>query len=152
MTLTAKYVHTNLIARDWRALADFYQQVFGCTPIPPERDYQGEKLEAGTGISGARLVGAHLQLPGYETGGPTLEIYNYNILAERPATAVNRPGFGHIAFSVPDVAAAQKEVLRSGGQAIGEIVTLQTATGAKVNWCYVTDPEGNIIELQTWLN
>ncbi len=33
---------------------------------------------------------------------------------------------------------------------IGEIVTLTTATGARVTWCYVTDPEGNIIELQSW--
>jgi hypothetical protein len=29
-------------------------------------------------------------------------------------------------------------------------VTLTTATGARVTWCYVTDPEGNIIELQSW--
>jgi len=63
---------------------------------------------------------------------------------------VNRPGFGHIAFSVDDVAAAQTAVLQAGGDVIGEIVTLQVATGAKVTWCYVTDPEGNIIELQSW--
>ena len=36
-------------------------------------------------------------------------------LLERPATAVNRPGFGHIAFSVEDVAAARAEVLAAGG-------------------------------------
>jgi hypothetical protein len=29
-------------------------------------------------------------------------------------------------------------------------VTLEVATGAKVTWCYVTDLEGNLIELQTW--
>ena len=34
--------------------------------------------------------------------------------------------------------------------AIGEVVTLQTATGARVTWCYVTDPEDNMIELQAW--
>jgi DNA-binding winged helix-turn-helix (wHTH) protein len=28
--------------------------------------------------------------------------------------------------------------------------TLTTATGAKVTWVYVTDPEGNVIELQSW--
>ena len=90
------------------------------------------------------------QLPGYDDNGPTLEIFNYNILEQRSKTAVNRPGFGHIAFSVDDVAAAQKVVLQAGGNVIGEIVTLQVATGAKVTWCYVTDPEGNIIELQSW--
>ena len=150
MKITARYVHTNLIAADWQSLAQFYREVFGCVPVPPERDFQGEKLEAGTGISGAHLRGVHLRLPGYEDQSPTLEIFNYNLLQPRSATAVNRPGFGHIAFSVPDVAAAQKEVIAAGGRAIGEIVTLQTATGAKVTWCYVTDIEGNVIELQSW--
>jgi predicted enzyme related to lactoylglutathione lyase len=152
MVSSAKYVHTNLIAEDWRTLADFYQHVFGCVPVPPERDFYGEKLEAGTGIPGAHLRGAHLRLPGYDDHGPTLEIFNYNILEHRGITAVNRPGFGHIAFVVDDVAAAQAAVLQAGGNVIGEIVTLQVATGAKVTWCYVTDLEGNIIELQSWSN
>ncbi len=152
MSISAKYVHTNLIAMDWHALADFYQSLFHCVPVPPERDYAGEKLEAGTGLPGARMRGAHLRLPGYDDHGPTLEIYQYNFLEARPATAVNRPGFGHIAFSVDDVADAQKQVLEAGGHAVGEIVTLQTTTGAQVTWCYVTDPEGNIIELQAWKN
>jgi predicted enzyme related to lactoylglutathione lyase len=63
---------------------------------------------------------------------------------------VNRPGFGHIAFAVEDVAAAQSAVLQAGGRAVGEIVTLPVATGATVTWCYVADPEGNLIELQAW--
>ena len=117
MTITAKYVHTNLIAADWQALARFYQDVFGCVPVPPERDFQGKTLEAGTGIPGARLRGVHMRLPGCGDDGPTLEILNYNILEARSQTAVNRPGYGHIAFSVPDVAAAQKEVLQAGGRA-----------------------------------
>jgi predicted enzyme related to lactoylglutathione lyase len=152
MGIPAKYVHTNLIAEDWQALSKFYQQLFGCTPVPPERDYQGEKLEAGSGIPSVHLRGIHLRLPGYGDNGPTLEIYNYNILESRSKTATNRPGFGHIAFSVEDVMSAQKEVLQAGGHAVGEIVTLQIATGPKVTWCYVTDPEGNIIELQSWSN
>jgi predicted enzyme related to lactoylglutathione lyase len=150
MSLVAKYVHTNLIAEDWRALADFYQQLFGCVPVPPERDFQGEKLEAGTGLPGAHLRGVHLRLPGYGEAGPTLEIFNYTPLASRGQPAVNRPGFGHIAFSVDDVAAARQAVIQAGGRAVGEIVTLPVATGAKVTWCYVTDPEGNILELQAW--
>lgn len=148
--IAAKYVHTNLIAENWRALAGFYQHIFGCIPVPPERDFQGEKLEAGTGIPGAHLQGVHLRLPGWGEDGPTLEIFSYNVLASRGQAAVNRPGFGHIAFSVEDVATAQKAVLQANGYAIGAIVTLQIATGARVTWCYVADPEGNIIELQAW--
>lgn len=145
-----KYGHTNLIAQDWRALASFYQEHFGCIPVPPERDFAGPDLERGTGINGAHLRGMHLRLPGHGDSGPTLEIFNYNILAETPGVAVNRPGFGHIAFVVDNVAAARETVLAAGGQPVGEIVTLTTATGSKVTWVYVTDPEGNVLELQAW--
>ena len=150
MTIQAKFVHTNLIAEDWVSLAAFYQQVFGCEIVPPERAFHGEKLEAGTHIPGAHLRGVHLRLPGYGEAGPTLEIFQYEPQEVRAKTAVNRPGFGHIAFQVLDVALAREEILRSGGKLVGEIVTLQVATGAKVTWCYVTDPEGNILELQSW--
>jgi predicted enzyme related to lactoylglutathione lyase len=91
-------------------------------------------------------------LPGYGDNGPTVEIFNYNFLEVRNETAVNRPGFGHIAFSVKDVEFAQKAVLKAGGNAVGEIVTIQVSAETKVTWCYVTDPEGNIIELQSWSN
>ncbi len=149
MPLSARYIHTNLIAHDWRKLAAFYQDLFGCTPVLPERDLVGEQIDAGTGIFGAHIRGLHLRLPGYGEDGPTIEIFSYNILEERGAAAVNTPGFAHIAFAVEDVAAAREAVLQAGGRAIGEIVTTQIATGARITWCYVTDPEGNIVELQT---
>jgi predicted enzyme related to lactoylglutathione lyase len=145
----AKYGHTNLIAEDWRTLARFYAEQFGCTPVPPERDFKGQDLERGTGIAGAELRGVHLRLPGHGDNGPTLEIFNYNLLQDRPSTAVNRPGFGHIAFVVNDVHATRAAVLAAGGRLVGEVVTLTNAAGAKLTWVYVTDPEGNVIELQS---
>ena len=57
MGFTATYGHTNLIARDWQALAAFYEQVFGGTPVPPLRDLAGDALERGTAVPGARLQG-----------------------------------------------------------------------------------------------
>jgi catechol 2,3-dioxygenase-like lactoylglutathione lyase family enzyme len=145
-----RFVHTNIIARDWRALADFYQRLFGCTPVPPERDYHSPALDAGTGLRGAHLTGMHLRLPGYDDRGPTLEIYSYDSLEPKPPSAANRLGFAHIAFEVDDVVATREEVLRGGGSPVGDVVTLQIATGARVTWCYVRDPEDNIVELQSW--
>ena len=150
MTIKARYVHTNLIAEDWQALAAFYQELFGCVPVPPERDLHGPAVEAGTGIAGARLRGLHLRLPGHDADGPTLEILSYNCLEDHPPTLVNRPGYGHLAFSVDEVAAARDAVLAAGGHPVGQIVTVELKGGARVTWCYVTDPEGNVIELQTW--
>lgn len=145
-----RYGHTNLIARDWRQLAGFYERLFGCVLVPPERDYRGPDLDRGTGLAGAALRGVHLQLPGHGPGGPTLEIYTYESLEDAPVPAVNRPGWGHLAFVVDDVEGARALVLANGGGSIGEIVTLQTSDGRQVTWCYVSDPEGNIVELQSW--
>ena len=98
-----KYVHTNLIATNWRSLSQFYQTVFQCTPIPPERNYSGDWLDNATGISAAHLQGAHLRLPGYGENGPTLEIFQYASMPDRPPSDPNSPGFTHIAFTVDDV-------------------------------------------------
>lgn len=150
MIANARYGHTNLIAREWRALARFYQDVFGCEPVPPERQYRGPELEAGTGVPGSTLEGVHLRLPGFGADGPTLEIYSYTVTPDSTRPEVNRPGFGHICFIVPDVEEAQREVLASGGSVVGDIVALTTTSGARVTWCYMRDPEDNIIELQRW--
>ncbi len=148
--MKATFAHVNLIARDWKALAKFYESVFGVVKVPPERDFRGKDLDAGTGLSNARLRGAHYRLPGRKNNGPTLEIFSYDQMESGAPAASNRPGFGHIAFEVEDVPAARPEVLAAGGKPVGEIVTLTTATGARVTWCYVAEPEGNIIELQSW--
>jgi predicted enzyme related to lactoylglutathione lyase len=77
-SMVIKYVHTNIIAKDWRKLSLFYQRVFGCKPVPPERDLSGQWLDSLTGIDGAHITGEHLALPGYDGQTPTLEIFSYD--------------------------------------------------------------------------
>ena len=55
--MTVRYAHTNIVAEDWRKLAAFYQTVFACTPVPPERNQSGEVLARATGVPGAALQG-----------------------------------------------------------------------------------------------
>lgn len=106
---------SNLIANDWRRLARFYVEVFGCILLSPERNLSGPDLEAGTGVASAAIQGAHLRLPGCDDDGPTLEIFQYTENLPSVSSAVNRPGFGHIAFAVDDVISARQEVLAAGG-------------------------------------
>jgi predicted enzyme related to lactoylglutathione lyase len=148
--IAARFGHVNLIARDWHRLADFYEQVFGCVSVPPERHLHGPQVSAATGVPDAVFRGVHLRLPGGGPNGPTLEIFQYEPSLPGQPTAANRPGFGHIAFVVEDVEAAQVAVLAKGGDTVGPPITTRTADGREVTWVYLTDPVGNIIELQRW--
>lgn len=148
--MTTRYVHTNLIAHDWRRLAAFYVRAFGCAPVEPMRDLRGEWLERGTAVSRAHLRGQHLRLPGYGDDGPTLEIFQYDeVLGQAPPVA-NRAGFAHLAFAVDDVAIALRTVIDAGGSAHGEIVTRHVDGAGDLTFTYARDPEGNLLELQSW--
>ena len=146
----ARFGHVNVTGQDWRRLAAFYADVFGCELVPPERDIRSDDLDRATGLTGAHLTGAHLRLPGHGPEGPTIEIFQYDGVEAGPPTKVDRTGWGHVAFQVPDVPAALEAVLAAGGGKVGDVITTTTATGRRVTWCYSTDPDGNIVELQAW--
>ena len=148
--MPTEYAHTNLIAKDWKRLSVFYQEVFGCEPIPPERDLSGEWIDKATGIEATHITGEHLLLPGHGKNGPTLEIFSYDDMTEHPNIAPNTPGFGHIAFVVDDVSAAARMIFERGGSAIGELTMRKIPGAGLLTFQYVTDPEGNIVEIQSW--
>ncbi len=149
--MNAKYKHTNIIAHDWHVLVRFYEEVFGCVCVVPVRQLSGSWLEKGTGVPAAKLSGVHLRLPGHGSNGPTLEIFQYerNENREQP-TLANREGLGHIAFEVEDINHTVSEVLRCGGEKIGDLVTHDMKDVGTLSFVYMADPEGNIIELQAW--
>ena len=150
MPIPAKYVHTNLIARDWKKLVRFYCEVFGCEPKGPERDLSAEWLEKVNGVPNARLRGVHLRLPGHGEDGPTLEIFSYDQLIEGELPKSNQCGFTHIAFAVEDVDEALKAVIAAGGGSVGETATAEVKGVGVLRVVYARDPEGNIVELQRW--
>lgn len=145
-----RYAHTNLIANDWQRLADFYGEVFACEPVSAERDHHGPHIDALTAMPAARIRGRHLRLPGHGEHGPTLEIFTYEKNEPSQSPALNRPGFAHLAFEVPDVGGKRKEILGWGGQDVGQLVTLDIRGAGRLTLIYMADPEGNIIELQKW--
>ena len=67
MKAIAKYVHTNLVAANWRKPAEFYIKVFGCNRKPPERKLKGEWLDSLTSIRNAHMIGHRgLEIRRYE--------------------------------------------------------------------------------------
>ena len=148
--MPVRYAHTNITAENWRELANFYGEVLECVRLEPERNQTGEWLERGTGVPGAALDGVHLRLPGHGENGPTLEIYAYTAMLEKPEVMANRKGLGHLAFAVDDVERTLEAVVAHGGRVLGETVTTAVPGAGRVTFVYATDPEGNILELQRW--
>jgi len=149
-SLRTVYRHTNLVARDWRRLSAFYEQVFGCTPVPPPRRHSGDWLARGTAVESAAMEGQHLRLPGHGDGGPTLEIYTYATMLDAPPPAANRCGYGHLAFEVDDVPATLAAVVSAGGAPHGGVVVHDVTGVGRLTFVYARDPEGNLLELQRW--
>jgi catechol 2,3-dioxygenase-like lactoylglutathione lyase family enzyme len=121
---------------------------FSCVPAPPERDLSGDWLDKATSLDGAHVRGVHLRLPGHGDDGPTLEVFQYDEETEAETPAPNRPGYGHIAFAVEDLEAVKEAVLAMGGGAVGEVVKVDLPEAGTIEFVYMRDPEGNVIEIQ----
>ena len=146
-----RYGHTNIAAKDWKKVVDFYINVFNCTPKLPERNLKGEWLDKATGLKNARQFGMHLNLPGYEgLTAPTLEIFSYDELVETNSMMANHRGFTHIAFEVDNVEDILQKVLENGGSTLGEIIENKIEGVGIINFTYCRDCEDNIIEIQSW--
>lgn len=148
--MPTRYAHVNIMAADWQRLADFYETVFDCEPVSTERDHHGPHIDALTAESGQRFRGRHFRVPGHGEHGPTIEIFTPATPAEGSPKRLTRPGFSHLAFEVDDVEAKRLQVKGLGGDDYGELVTIDIPGAGKLTLLYMTDPEGNIVELQKW--
>jgi predicted enzyme related to lactoylglutathione lyase len=129
------FAHVNIAAQNWRALANFYIDVFGCEPAGPERDLS---------------KGQHLRLPGHGPEGPTLEIFQYEAMEPRPDMHANTPGLTHLCFRMDDVAACAERFIQRGGSPVGPLTVSEVAGVGTLTFQYMRDPEGNIVEIQNW--
>ncbi len=145
-----RFAHTNIAAKDWKSLSDFYMKVFGCTVKPPGRKLSGQWLDRATGLTNASLEGVHLLLPGHGDQGPTLEIFTYTDMQDDGPIMANHIGLTHIAFEVPDVDQVFALALENGGHALGKVTERRVDGVGGLKFVYFRDPEGNIVEIQSW--
>ncbi len=145
-----RYAHTNIASKNWKKLAQFYIDVFGCSIKPPERKLSGQWLDDATGLTNAKLEGAHLLLPGHGENAPTLEIFTYADMGEGEPIMANKVGFTHIAFEVDDVDETFDKALKNGATKLGKITEKEVPNIGQLKLVYFRDPEGNIVEIQSW--
>lgn len=145
-----RYAHTNIIAENSEKLISFYEEIFGCRRTGETRDLKGQWVDELTGLKDAHIVGEHLVMPGYGADHPTLEIFSYDHMEGALSHRINTRGLAHLAFEVEDVEETMKRILDRGGRMVGELVHAEYEDGRKAVFVYVTDVEGNIIELQSW--
>jgi catechol 2,3-dioxygenase-like lactoylglutathione lyase family enzyme len=149
-----RLAHVSIAAKDLSRLREFYEKSLGFAEARPEKDFSGEWLERGTGVPGAGIRRVHLKLPDTEPGSAVLEIIEYaGEAGESVPAAADRPGLRHVAFEVEtpeELARIHGLVLENGGGGLGEISEKEIDGLGTVTFVYMTDPEGNIIELVNW--
>lgn len=145
-----RFAHTNIVARNWKLLSGFYINVFDCKVKPPERKLSGIWLDNAIGLKNAMLEGVHLLLPGHGDNGPTLEIFSYQNMRDCEPIMANYVGLTHIAFEVHDVDQILDEAIKNGGQVLGKVTEKAVDGVGDLKFVYFRDPEGNIVEIQSW--
>jgi catechol 2,3-dioxygenase-like lactoylglutathione lyase family enzyme len=147
-----RLAHVSITAKNLSKLREFYEKALGFVVSRPERRFSGDWLGKGTGVPGAEIKRVHLRLPGGD--GTLLELIEYaGTGEENMPPAADRPGLRHVAFeteSPEELAGLRKLVLDNGGGELGKISEKEIDGLGTVTFVYMTDPEGNIIELLNW--
>lgn len=142
----SKLLHVNINAKDWKKVAAFYEKVFGCVQVPPEKKISGDYAADLTGLAGSDIEGITMTFPG-DPEGTQLEIFQYNLQDDTSSQAINLTGLGHIAIDVDDIDVVTDKLPAAGGSLVGKQIHRTYADKPDLFIHYVRDCEGNIIEL-----
>jgi glyoxylase I family protein len=136
--------HVGLTVSDLEASIEFYCAVLGCV-IREKSESRGPDIEALTGVAGAHLLTADLELD----GGAILELIQY-LAPEADALTQHRhqPGHTHVGFLVDDVDAAYERLRARGSTPSSRPVAIEEPGSAwdGVRALYASDPDGRTVE------
>ena len=117
----------------------------GAVPVPGE-DAMDVDEEAQLGVPrGARMDAVRALRLG---NGPTLELFEYSVVEQRPVARPCDLGFQHLALMVDDIDAAAARIVAAGGEALAgptDLTYLEAGPGNK--FLYMRTPWGSTIEL-----
>jgi catechol 2,3-dioxygenase-like lactoylglutathione lyase family enzyme len=136
--------HVGLTVHDLDRAIEFYCTVLHCR-VQERAVIEGAEVETLTGVTGAVIHTADLQLP----SGGLLELLEYRV-PDRTVLIQHRfdPGHSHIAFTVEDVEAVRARALSAGALDCSPAVTLHEPGSSwdLVRVCYARDPDGRTLE------
>lgn len=125
--------HVGVNARDLPALTAWYREAFGLRPV---FDFHLD----GPGLTGVVLAHPHgwrlelLARPGSTPG----------LRAPDPLTAALTEGYGHFAVTTPELEPVYAALVAHGA---GEVMRPRPSPEPGIRMAWVSDPEGNLIEL-----
>jgi catechol 2,3-dioxygenase-like lactoylglutathione lyase family enzyme len=139
-----RFDQTTFLADDVEGLSRVYVDALDCETVVDPQEVDGAVSRA-AGVPDATIALSILRLPGRGDHGPVLELYS--VSGPRPDGWSYRSGSGQIAFEVDDLETGIGRVIAAGGSQLGEVVEWTAPSGAVARFVYLTDPEGNIIDL-----
>jgi catechol 2,3-dioxygenase-like lactoylglutathione lyase family enzyme len=135
--------HVSVTTADVAKSLAFYHDLLGI-PVRAVGELSGEEIEQMTGVPGARLLTADLDLG----GGQVLELIEYVGGDEGKALPLEHAGSGHVGLRVDDVDSIHLRLLDAGVDVRSEPVTLtEDGDWHGVRCMTVLDPDGVAVEL-----
>ena len=131
--MTTRFDHVGVNVRDLPAQTAWYRAAFGLDAVFEFR-LEGPGL---TGVVLAHTDGWRIELLARPGSGPGLR-------APDPLTAALTEGYGHFAVTTPRLDAVHSALVAHGA---GEVMRPGPSPEPGVRMAWVSDPEGNLIEL-----
>jgi predicted enzyme related to lactoylglutathione lyase len=131
-----RFTQVKLATSDPKRLSRFYEEALDCVTTLSLTRLE-EPAGRGAGATDGDVWILVMKVPGDE-GGPTLELIS--------GTGIDSGG-GMLTFYVDDVGAVAERVVVAGGAFRGDITDFVGPSGATFRFVFMTDPEGNVIDL-----
>jgi len=141
--------HGNLVVSDLDRAKKFYTEVLGLHTVL-ETEIDEPEFDRGVGIPGTKVRALFLAIPNSPT---QIEIFQYvapHKSKPRPADALPSDiGFGHLAFLVDDIDAVHRRLAENKVPFVSSPVRISDTHKdcAGIRFCYLSDPDGTIVEL-----
>ncbi len=137
--------HTGITVANLDRSLPFYRDKLGFKLVTGPTDiFEGEQLEKGLGVPGAKL-----RLAIFEIGDGSLELLEY----QTPPSPVDTPlppnGLGsmHVAFRVDNAVQKMKELEAKGIRFLSDLNVVDEGPLAGWKWVYFKDPDGITLEI-----